>query len=284
MNLIPFLFDVTAYTAIFMLVVLGLGIIASMMGIFNFAHGEFIMLGAYVVYVAQTMGWPTWAGILFAPFLVAIVGLAVERLVIRRLYSAAVPAMLATYAIGLILRESVRIMLGGQYYNVVAPISGTLMVGETGVSMWRLAVIAVTLVVLAGTYLILRKTRFGLRIRATLENPALARSSGIPTSQIYAATFCFGTGLAGLAGALVVPIYSLSADIGTPFLVKSFLAVMLGGMGSFEGSVLGAAIVGATSSALPWAISPVFADMLVFVIAIAIVKIRPSGLIGLRRT
>jgi len=133
---------------------------------------------------------------------------------------------------------------------------------------------------MVGSWLLLTRTRFGLQVRATLENPALARASGISTDKIYAATFSFGAALAGLAGGLMVPIYSLNADMGGPFLIKSFLAVMLGGAGGFEGSMAGAAFVGASSAALPWVIKPVVADVLVFVIAIAIVKFRPEGLLS----
>jgi branched-chain amino acid transport system permease protein len=133
---------------------------------------------------------------------------------------------------------------------------------------------------MVGSYLLLTRTRFGLQARAALENPALARASGISTSRVYAATFTFGSALAGLAGGLMVPIYAISADMGVPFLIKSFLAVMLGGMGGFEGAIAGAALVGATSAALPWIIKPVVADVLVFVIAIAIVKLRPEGLLS----
>jgi branched-chain amino acid transport system permease protein len=116
-----------------------------------------------------------------------------------------------------------------------------------------------------------------------LENPALARASGISTDTIYAVTFAFGAALAGLAGALVVPIFSLFADLGIRFLIQGFLAVMLGGVGTFEGPVAGAGLIGTLSAALPWAVSPVLADVLVFVIAIVIVKLRPGGLINARR-
>ena len=109
--------------------------------------------------------------------------------------------------------------------------------------------------------------------RATLS------ACGISTSTLYGLTFAFGSALAGLAGALIVPLYQLSADIGTRFLVQAFLSVMLGGVGTFEGPVLGAAMVGGTAAGLPWIVPPVFADPLVFVIALAIVKFRPQGFI-----
>jgi len=280
MSAIPFFFDVLAYSAIFVLVVLGLGVIASMMGIFNFAHGEFVLLGAYTVYLVTEQGLPVWVGMVAAPFAVALVGLILERVVIRRFYAAPIVAMLGTYAIALVLREGVRMLLAGQFFNVVAPLVGSFSIGEVLISKWRSAVIVITALVMVGSYLLLTRTRFGLQVRASLENPALARASGISIGRIYAATFTFGAALAGLAGGLMVPIYALNADMGVPFLIKSFLAVMLGGMGSFEGSIVGAAFVGATSAALPWAIKPVVADMLVFLIAIAIVKFRPEGLLS----
>lgn len=283
MSFVPFLFDVLAYSAIFVLVVLGLGVIASMMGIFNFAHGEFVLLGAYTVYALQQTGVPSWAGMIAAPFAVAMVGLLLERLAIQRFYATPIVAMLGTYAIAMALREAVRALLGGRFYNVDAPLVGAFVLGELSISKWRTVIIIITVIIMALSWLLLTRTKFGLQVRASLENPALARASGISTSRVYAATFTFGAALAGLAGGLMVPIYSISADMGVPFLIKSFLAVMLGGVGSFEGSIVGAALVGATSAALPWVIKPVVADLLVFVIAIVIVKFRPQGLLSLGR-
>ena len=254
-----------------------------MMGIFNFAHGEFVLLGAYTVYLLEQRSVPAWAGMICAPIAVGIVGLLLERTVIRRFYAAPVVAMLGTYAIGLALREGVRGLLGGQFYSVTAPLVAP--------SSWRCVDIEV-----AhrrdrhhrpghGRLLVAPRAH---QVRAAsaraLENPALARSSGISTDRVYAMTFALGAALAGLAGGLMVPIYALSADMGVPFLIKSFLAVMLGGAGGFEGAMAGAAFVGGSSAALPWFIKPVVADLLVFVVAIAIVKVRPQGLLSRRRT
>src|SRR5712691_4440953 len=118
-------FEVLNFGAIMVLVVMGLGVIASMMGIFNFAHGEFVLLGAYTVYLFQEHGLPVWAGMLTAPFAVAVVGLLLERTVIRRFYAAPVAAMLGTYAIGLSLREGMRGLLAGQFYSVISPFVGS---------------------------------------------------------------------------------------------------------------------------------------------------------------
>src|SRR6266849_3546815 len=118
------IFEVLSFGAIIVLVVLGLGIIASMMGIFNFAHGEFVLLGAYTVYIFESSGLSAWAGILAAPLVLAIVGLVLERLIIRRFYAVPIIAMLGTYAIGLVIREIVRGLLGGHYKSISEPLPG----------------------------------------------------------------------------------------------------------------------------------------------------------------
>jgi branched-chain amino acid transport system permease protein len=271
-------FDVLNFGAIIILVVLGLGVVAGMMGIFNFAHGEFVLLGAYWVFLFHEWNLPIWLGMLTAPAVVAAVALVLERLVIRRFYAAPLIAMLGTYALGLAIRETVRALIGGLYRAVPEPLVGSLTFGAVHLSKWRLAIVVITILVMVASYLLLTRTSFGLRVRAALENPSLARVSGISTSRIYAATFGFGAALAGLAGALVVPVFSLSADLGIRFLIQGFLAVMLGGVGTFEGSVVGGGVIGILSAALPWAVAPVLADVLVFVIAVVLVKLWPRGL------
>ncbi len=281
---VKLVFDLLAFTSVMVLIVLGLGVIASMMGIFNFAHGEFVLLGAYTLFLFQENGLPSWLGILAAPIVVAVLGLLLEALVIRRFYAAPIIAMLGTFALGLVIREIVRGLLGGHYKSISEPLSGTLTVGGVDFSVWRTVIIVVTLLVIVASWLLLSRTSLGLQIRGALENPGLARGCGISTKRLYALTFAFGSALAGQAGALIVPLYQLSADIGTRFLVQAFLSVMLGGVGTFEGPVLGAAAVGGMASGLPWIVPPVLADPLVFVIALAIVKLRPQGFITHGRT
>lgn len=276
-------FQILSFGAIIVLVVLGLGVIASMMGIFNFAHGEFVLLGAYVTWLTYSYGYPVWLGMILAPFVVGLIGLVLERLVIRRFYAAPIAAMLGTYALAVVIRESVRGLIGGLYHEVPEPISGPLIFGGIALSRWHIVIIAVTVLVVVASWLLLARTTFGLQVRAALENPALARASGISTSRIYAATFTFGAGLAGLAGALVVPVFSLFADLGLRFLIQAFLAVMLGGVGSFEGPVVGAGVIGTLAAAFPWMVPPVLAEVLVFIVAIVIVRLVPAGLLGSKR-
>ena len=277
------LFGILSFGSIIVLVVLGLGVIVSMMGIFNFAHGEFVLLGAYTTYLFYSWGLPVLLGMAVAPFVVAIIGVVLERTVIRRFYAAPVAAMLGTYAIGLAIREGIRGLIGGLYLSVPEPLIGSFEFGDISLPRWRVVIILVTIVVVVGSYLLLTRTLLGLRVRAALENPALARASGISTSRMYAVTFAFGAALAGLAGALMVPLFSLFADLGLRFLIQGFLSVMLGGVGTFEGPVLGAGIIGVMTASFPWVLNPVLADVLVFVIAIVIVKMKPAGLLPKER-
>src|SRR5262244_4141558 len=179
MSAIPFFFDVLAYSAIFVLVVLGLGVIASMMGIFNFAHGEFVLLGAYTLYLFHEHALPLWLGIIVAPFVLALVGFVLERTVIRRFYANPIIAMLGTFAIGLVIREIIRGLLGGHYKAVPEPVSGVLSVAGLDFSVWRTVIIFTTIVVMLVSWIFLARTSLGLRIRGSLENPMLARACGI---------------------------------------------------------------------------------------------------------
>ena len=289
---VKLLFDILAFSSIMVLVVLGLAVIASMMGIFNLGHGEFVLMGAYTVFVFRELGLPEWTGMIVAPFVVAALGAAIEVTFIRRLYASPVIAMLSTFAIGLIIREIVRVLIGGQYYAIDEPIPGSIALFGVDVSAWRAIIIVLTVLMMIGCFVFLTRTAFGLQIRGALENPMLARASGVSTTRIYAFTFAFGAALAGLAGALMVPLFSLSADLGVRFLVQAFLSVMLGGVGTFEGPILGSAVIGAMVPGFQWLreipvfgimvgdlIQPIVAEVLVFVVALVIVKFRPDGFI-----
>src|SRR6202043_1933337 len=184
-NLVTAVFEILSFGSIVVLVVLGLGIIASMMGIFNFAQGEFVLLGAYVTFAVHAAGMPVWLGMVAAPFAVGALGFVLERLIVRRFYAAPIVAMLGTYALGLVIRESVRGLIGGLYISVPEPIGGSLNIGAMHFSTWRFVIILITTMVMVASYWLLARTPLGLRIRASLENPPLARASGISTNAIY---------------------------------------------------------------------------------------------------
>ena len=150
-------FNILSFSSIIVLVVLGLGVIASMMRIFNFAHGEFMLLGGYTTYLFYIWNMPIWLGILVAPFVVAFVGLILERTIIHRFYAAPIVAMLGTYAIGVMIRESVRGLIGGLYHQVPEPLVGFFVIGDISVSKWRAVVILVTILVVGGSYYFFKK-------------------------------------------------------------------------------------------------------------------------------
>lgn len=274
-------FNVASLVSILVLIVLGFAVIAGMMGIFNFAHGSFVLLGAYAVYFIHGLGTPVWLGMAVAPLFVFVIGLIVERGIIRWFYGAPLMAMLGTYALALSIRSLVRVILQGQYYKIAPPLPGVVDIGGASISEWRIAMICIAIIIVAASILFTKLTTLGLQVRAALENPSLARAVGLSTKRIYMLTFAFGAALAGLAGALVVPIYSLYADMGVQFLLKAFLSILVGGFGSLGGPVAGAAIIAAGSALLPWVMQPVFATVFIVVAAIVIAKLLPKGLAGL---
>lgn len=273
------MFDIASFTSVLVVLVVGLGVIASMMGIINLAHGEFVLLGALTAWQTQQWGVSGWIALIAAPLVVGAFGAIVEVTIVRRLYRRPLSALLATFALGALIREIVRFNIGSIPKPVRAPLGGTFEFGGQSFSQWRASVIVICVLLVAGLVVFLRTTRVGLNVRATLDNRELAESAGLPTSAIYTGTFAFGAGCAGLAGALVAPLQSLFPELGTDFLVISFLSVMVGGVGGLEGPVYGAISVGLASSGLPWIMSPVHAELVVFGLAVLAMRLRPAGLL-----
>src|SRR5262249_5804126 len=177
-------FEVLSFGAVLVLVVLGLGIIAGMMGIFNFAHGDFVLLRAYTTFLVYSVCLPVCLGMFAAPLVVAAIGFALERLAIRRFYAIPVIAMVATYALGLIIREGVRGLIGGLYLSVPEPIVGSFTVAGAQFSRWRLAIIVITTPMMIAGYFLLTRPSFWLRVRAELEYPSRGRASRIAASHL----------------------------------------------------------------------------------------------------
>lgn len=273
-------FEIVSYSAVMLLIVVGLAIVVNMMGIFNFAHGEFVLTGAYVHWSLVTLDVSPVLAILAAPLAVGLMGAALEMTVVRRFYTIPVAAMFGTYALGQILREAIRWATGGVYHSVPEPLTGTVEFLGAVMPAWRLVIIGCAVAMVVASVLILNRSHLGLRARAALENPQLARASGMSTSRIYTATFGLSAALAGLAGALIVPIYSLSGDLGLRFLIQSFLAVLLGGADLIAGAMAGAAAIGSLATVMPWIVSPAFSEILLVVIALTTIRMKPGGLLN----
>jgi branched-chain amino acid transport system permease protein len=274
------IFDVASLTSILVLLVLGMAVIVGMMRVFNLCHGELVLLGAVVAYLAHEWFGSVALGILLAPLAVGLFGAGLERTVVRRFYANPAGALLATFAVGFLIRAIVLARMSSQGAPVPAPVDGSVAIGEANVSAWRLVIILVVVVAVAGTYVALTRTSIGLRVRATLDNKELASAAGISTSAMFTGTYAFGAALAGLAGAMIVPLQTLYPNLGLDNLVPMFIAVMVGGLGTLVGPLLGAVAIGVPSALLPTWISPVFAQVLVIFAAIVFMRLRPGGLVS----
>lgn len=265
---------------ILMLVALGLAIVFGLMNVINLAHGEFLMLGAYVVLAAGQAGLPFWAGVLLAPVAVGAVGLLAEELLIRHTYSRLLDTILATWGLSMVLRQAVAILYGPGSYSVAAPDLGAVIVAGSPYPVYRLVVMAISLSAIAGTFALFFRTRFGLAARAVIANRSMASCLGIDTRRLDRWTFSVGAGLAGLAGATVSPLIAIDPQAGLGWLVPAFLAILVGGLGSIAGPLAGAAGVGGLDSLTAALASPVWAQLVVFVAAILVIRLRPAGLLA----
>jgi branched-subunit amino acid ABC-type transport system permease component len=274
------IFDVTNFTSVLVLLVLGMAVIVGMMRVFNLCQGELVLLGAVVAYLTHSWFGSTALGIVLAPLVVGLFGAGLERSVVRRFYANPPGALLATFAVGFLIRAIVLGRMSTQGTLVPAPLGGTVKIGSAHIETWRLVITFVALGAVAATYLAFTHTSIGLNVRATLDNPELAGASGISTSAMYTGTYAFGAALAGLAGAMIVPLQTLYPNLGLDHLIPMFIAVMVGGLGTLQGPLLGAVAIGVPTALLPTWISSVYAQVLVIFAAIVFMRLRPAGLVS----
>jgi len=268
---------------VLMLVSLGLAIIFGLMKVINMAHGEFIMLGAYGVLALTDAGLSFWLALILAPLLVAAIGLVAEELVIRRTYTRLLDTILATWGLSLVLRQAIILLYGPGSHAVAAPDLGTAMLFGSPYPAYRLVVMGLSLAIIAGTVALFFRSRFGLAARAVIANRDMAACLGIDTRRLDRITFAFGAGLAGLAGAVMAPLISIDPAAGLGWLVPGFLAILVGGLGSLGGPLAGAAGIGGLDSFTSTLWSPIAAQLVVFGVAILIIRLRPDGLFARRR-
>jgi len=276
-------FDAANAMLVLMLVSLGLAIIFGLMNVINMAHGEFIMLGAYAMLSLIGLGLPFWLGLLLAPLLVALLGLIVEELLIRRTYERLLDSILATTGLSLALRQTIVLIYGPGSYAVSAPELGAISIGGSPYPVYRLVVMAIALASIAATFYLFFRTRFGLTARAAIANRPMAAALGVNTRLLDRVTFSLGAGLAGLAGAAMSPLISIDPAAGLGWLTPGFLAVLVGGLGSLAGPLAGGAAVGAVDSFTSALASPIAAQLAVFISAIVVIRLFPNGLVSRRR-
>ena len=262
---------------ILILVSLGLGIIYGLMDVINLAHGDFLMAGAYTVVAANLLGLGTVVGIVLAPLVVGLLGLALEKGIIRWLYNRTIDALLATWGASLILQQLVRLIFGPDPKPVVAPVEGAVSVLGVLFPVYKLVVMGITIGVTVFVLWLFRYPTFGLKVRAVLQDREMAQSVGIAASPIYSSSFAVGAALSGLAGALLAPLVTVQPYMGPVFLVRGFMTVIVGGVGALFGVVGGAHVIGITEGIVSYFASSVGAQVVVLAIAIIIIRLRPQG-------
>ena len=282
-ELVRGIFDVLSLSSILILLVIGMAIIVGMMKVFNMCQGELVLLGAVTAFLCSTSLGNLWIGILLAPIVVGIFGLFLERTIIHRFYINPQGALLATFAIGLVMRESLRNRMSTQSSPVDAPIKELVTIGGANLPIWRIVIIITTILLALSIGYVLLKTNLGVKVRATLDNPDLVSVSGISTKWMYAGTYAFGSALSGFAGAMIVPLQTLYPNLGYDNLILMFIAVMIGGLGQFVGPLAGAALIAIPGAVIGQFISPVTGQILVLLFAIIFMRFRPGGIFQGRR-
>ena len=280
--------------SILLMISLGLAFSFGLMKVINMAHGEFIMVGAYVTYVFQNTFADMLGGVdlgiwfilsLFAAFIITgILGVILEVGLIRFLYGRPLDTLLATFGVALVLQQAARSIFGAPNVQVVSPswLSGGVNIGIMVLPYKRLFIIALVIVLVALIYIYLNRTAAGRRLRAVMQNREMAAALGVRSRQVDALTFGVGAGLAGVAGCVLTLIGPIGPTLGTNYIVDAFMVVVLGGTGSLLGTILAAMMIGIFSSVIEFSTTATIAKALVFVMIVAFLQWRPTGLVAQR--
>jgi urea transport system permease protein len=283
----------TSLASVLLLAAIGLAITFGVMGVINMAHGEMVMLGAYVTFVVQNLI-ATYAPSLAeyamaisipAAFLfTALVGIGIERGVIRWLYGRPLETLLATWGISLILQQAVRTIFGANNRLVAPPswMTGAFELGGLTITWNRLWIVVFAIIVFAALQLVLNRTPLGLQMRAVTQNRRMASAMGIRTPFVDAMTFGLGSGVAGLAGVALSQIDNVSPNLGQSYIIDSFMVVVFGGVGNLWGTLIGAVSLGMANKFLEPYAGAVLAKIIILVLIILFIQRRPRGLFALK--
>ena len=267
--------------SILLLVALGLAIIYGVTGVINLAHGELVMIGAYCAWALQTfLGVGLLASLPLIFLATATLGWIIDRVVIRHLYNRPLDTILATWGIGVMAQQAIRLLAGGELRYVEMPESMNRAVSLLGVEVpiFRIFILGLAVALFALTWYLIFRTSLGLKLRAITQSREIASCFGINSNRIYGLTFAYGAGLAGLAGAVVSPLKSVAPEMGTTYVVDAFMVVVLGGVESLIGSVASAFIIGQSSSAVAFYANDTIAKALVLLFIVILIRFRPQGL------
>jgi branched-chain amino acid transport system permease protein len=269
--------------AYYILLALGLSIVFSLGGVVNLAHGAFYALGAYLaVSIADTAGF--YGALIGAPVIVALVGMAIEVLFLRRLYKEdAILGLLFTFGLALTAEQAIRLIWGatGLPFSIPPSLAGVLQAGGFLFSNYRLAILAIAVAAIATTWLLLNRTSFGMVVRAGTSDPEMVRALGIRLRPVLTIIFGLGVGIAGLAGVVSAPLAGVQPAMGTEILTATFVIVVIGGLGSFWGVVVAGVLVGIVKG-LTVLFYPPAAEAAMYALMVLVLLGRPRGLLGER--
>ena len=272
------LVEVLYAIASLVLISAGLAVVFGMMKVINLAHGEFMMLGGYATITAVGLGVNVFVAMLIiAPLIVGLIGLVVERLVIRHLYGRLVDTMLATWGLSLVFIGLAKMIFGNTTTGISTPIPG-FAVGNYQISGYNFFIILVAVALVIAMFAVLRGTRAGLIARGTMQRADMAAALGYSPDRIYMATFCCGSALSGLAGAVLAPLVGLVPTSGGEYIAKAFITVIAGGPSLIAGLVSSAASFGFVNQIFTFAISPVIGEVALLVAAVVVLRLIPQGI------
>ncbi|HKJ95190.1 MAG TPA: branched-chain amino acid ABC transporter permease [Gammaproteobacteria bacterium] len=263
------------------LVAIGLSVIFGLLDVVNMAHGEFYALGAYISTALYALGVDFWFALLLAPLIMLPIGYAIERGLIQRVYQHEqrhILTLLLTVGLSIVLQDAFDLVFGPNTLRPDNPIPGVTEFFGIYIPNYRLFLLGAGAVVVTGTWLVIFRTRLGAMIRAAAFDRDMSASLGVPVLRVYAGTFAFGVALAGLAGVLLAPIYSVFPTMGHDFVLLAFTAVIVGGIGSFQGAVIAGLLLTQIQAISSLFISPHWTEPLVFGIMVAVLVVRPQGL------
>jgi urea transport system permease protein len=272
------LVEVLYAIASLVLISAGLAVVFGMMKVINLAHGEFMMLGGYATITAVGLGVNVFVAMLIiAPLIVGLIGLVVERLVIRHLYGRLVDTMLATWGLSLVFIGLAKMIFGNTTTGISTPIPG-FAVGNYQISGYNFFIILVAVALVIAMFAVLRGTRAGLIARGTMQRADMAAALGYSPDRIYMATFFCGSALSGLAGAVLAPLVGLVPTSGGAYIAKAFITVIAGGPSLIAGLVSSAASFGFVNQIFTFAISPVIGEVALLVAAVVVLRLMPQGI------
>lgn len=283
--------------SILLLIALGLAITYGAMGVINMAHGDLVMVGAYTTVMGGIwlhLGFLASIPLAFA--VTALIGLAIEKLIVRHLYGRLLDTLLATWGVAILLQQAVRLEFGATFFgrhieglgsglqkvNVPEWMTGSIPVLGVDINVNRAIIIVIALLLTALTWFIMYRLPIGTQVRAIMRNPKMAAACGIDVERVNALTFAYGSGLAGVAGVMLSGFKTVFPDMGTPLVVDGFLVVVVGGVGSLFGSLLASGLLGQINGIVAAGSNDILARAVVFGVVILIIVFKPKGLFSFK--